>query len=52
VRRPGEIIAQRHGTICRATADGAVWITHLKQRALTRAVQAAPGASRPSNRPR
>jgi putative two-component system hydrogenase maturation factor HypX/HoxX len=28
---PGEIIAQRHGAICRATIDGAVWITHLKQ---------------------
>ena len=30
--RPGEIIAQRHGAICRATVDGAVWITHLKRR--------------------
>jgi putative two-component system protein, hydrogenase maturation factor HypX/HoxX len=29
--RPGEIIAQRHGAICRATVDGAVWITHLKR---------------------
>ena len=29
---PGEIIAQRHGAICRATVDGAVWITHLKRR--------------------
>jgi putative two-component system hydrogenase maturation factor HypX/HoxX len=28
--RPGELIAQRHGAICRATVDGAVWITHLK----------------------
>ena len=28
--RPGEIIATRHGAICRATVDGAVWITHLK----------------------
>ncbi len=26
----GEIIAQRDGAICRATRDGAVWITHLK----------------------
>jgi putative two-component system hydrogenase maturation factor HypX/HoxX len=26
----GEIIAQRAGAICRATVDGAVWITHLK----------------------
>jgi putative two-component system hydrogenase maturation factor HypX/HoxX len=28
---PGEIVAQRHGAICRATVDGAVWITHLKR---------------------
>jgi putative two-component system hydrogenase maturation factor HypX/HoxX len=28
---PGEIIAQRNGAICRATVDGAVWITHLKR---------------------
>lgn len=28
--RPGEIIATRNGGICRATVDGAVWITHLK----------------------
>jgi putative two-component system hydrogenase maturation factor HypX/HoxX len=27
---PGAIVAQRHGAICRATRDGAVWITHLK----------------------
>jgi putative two-component system protein, hydrogenase maturation factor HypX/HoxX len=29
---PGEIVATRNGAICRATIDGAVWITHLKQR--------------------
>ena len=29
---PGAIIAQRDGAICRATVDGAVWITHLKRR--------------------
>jgi putative two-component system hydrogenase maturation factor HypX/HoxX len=29
---PGQIIAQRHGAICRATIDGAVWITHLKKK--------------------
>jgi putative two-component system protein, hydrogenase maturation factor HypX/HoxX len=29
---PGELIGQRDGAICRATVDGAVWITHLKQR--------------------
>ncbi len=29
--RPGEIIAQRDRAICRATVDGAVWITHLKR---------------------
>ncbi len=28
--RPGDLLAQRHGAICRATVDGAVWITHLK----------------------
>jgi putative two-component system protein, hydrogenase maturation factor HypX/HoxX len=28
--RPGEIVATRNGAICRATVDGAVWITHLK----------------------
>ena len=28
----GEMIAQRNGAICRATVDGAVWITHLKRR--------------------
>ena len=28
--RPGEIIATRSGAICRASVDGAVWITHLK----------------------
>ena len=26
---PGEVIAQRHQAICRATVDGSVWITHL-----------------------
>jgi putative two-component system hydrogenase maturation factor HypX/HoxX len=29
--RPGEIVATRHGAICRATVDGAVWISHLKR---------------------
>jgi putative two-component system protein, hydrogenase maturation factor HypX/HoxX len=29
--RPGEIVAQRAGAICRATVDGAVWISHLKR---------------------
>jgi len=28
---PGTIVAQRDGAICRATRDGAVWITHLKR---------------------
>jgi len=28
---PGAIIAQRDGAICRATIDGAIWITHLKR---------------------
>ena len=30
--RPGEIIATHNGAICRATGDGAVWITHLKHK--------------------
>jgi putative two-component system protein, hydrogenase maturation factor HypX/HoxX len=29
--RPGELIAQRHGAVCRATIDGAVWLTQVKQ---------------------
>ena len=29
--RPGELLAQRNGAICRGTVDGAVWITHLKR---------------------
>jgi putative two-component system hydrogenase maturation factor HypX/HoxX len=27
---PGMVVARRHGAICRATHDGAVWITHLR----------------------
>lgn len=29
---PGELIAQRHGAICRAAIDGAVWISHLRRK--------------------
>lgn len=29
---PGRILATRNGAICRATGDGAVWITRLKRR--------------------
>jgi len=29
---PGVIVAQRHGAICRATMDGAVWIPQLRSR--------------------
>lgn len=29
--KAGEIVARRHGAICRATRDGAVWIGHLKR---------------------
>ena len=28
---PGDVVAQRHGAILRATIDGAVWITHLRR---------------------
>ena len=30
--RPGTILARRNGAICRATADGAVWIPQLRRR--------------------
>ncbi len=30
--QPGEIIAVRHGAICLAAIDGAVWISHLKRK--------------------
>jgi putative two-component system hydrogenase maturation factor HypX/HoxX len=30
--QPGEIIARRHGAICIAASDGAVWISHLKKK--------------------
>ena len=29
---PGEIVGRRNGAVCRATTDGAVWVTHLKPR--------------------
>lgn len=29
---PGQLLARRDGAICRATVDGAVWITHLKSK--------------------
>ncbi|WP_045223812.1 hydrogenase maturation protein [Methyloterricola oryzae] len=32
VGKPGQIIAKRHGAICRAAVDGAVWISHLRRR--------------------
>jgi putative two-component system protein, hydrogenase maturation factor HypX/HoxX len=28
--QPGALVARSHGSICRATTDGAVWISHLK----------------------
>jgi putative two-component system hydrogenase maturation factor HypX/HoxX len=28
--QPGEVIARRGGAICRATGDGAIWISHVK----------------------
>ena len=30
--QPGAIIAQRQGALCRATVDGAVWLTHAKRK--------------------
>lgn len=32
--RPGQVLATRDGAICRATADGAVWIPQLRPRRL------------------
>ena len=29
---PGAVIAQRQGALCRATVDGAVWLTHAKRK--------------------
>jgi putative two-component system protein, hydrogenase maturation factor HypX/HoxX len=31
--KPGELLATRLGAICRATVDGAIWISHLKSKA-------------------
>jgi putative two-component system hydrogenase maturation factor HypX/HoxX len=31
--RPGDVLGHRDGAICRATGDGAIWITHLKHAA-------------------
>ena len=31
--RPGDVLGHRDGAICRATGDGAVWITHLRPEA-------------------
>jgi putative two-component system hydrogenase maturation factor HypX/HoxX len=32
VASPGDIIATRHGAICRKTVECAVWISHLKRK--------------------
>lgn len=32
IGNPGDIIAQRHGAICRAASDGGVWISHLRRK--------------------
>jgi putative two-component system protein, hydrogenase maturation factor HypX/HoxX len=29
---PGQLLAQRDGAVCVATTDGAIWISHLKQK--------------------
>ncbi|MET7845264.1 hydrogenase maturation protein [Streptomyces sp. NPDC055059] len=42
--RPGELLATRAGAICRATADGAVWIPELRPRR-------RPGEPRPFKLP-
>ncbi|RRJ83670.1 hydrogenase maturation protein [Aestuariirhabdus litorea] len=45
--QPGELIAQRDGALCRATVDGAVWITHL---ALAQPEAEEPGFKLPAAR--
>jgi putative two-component system hydrogenase maturation factor HypX/HoxX len=41
---PGEILARRDGAICRACADGSVWISHMQEkRADMSANREAPG---------
>ena len=32
--QPGELIAKRLGAVCRVTVDGAIWISHLKPKAI------------------
>jgi putative two-component system hydrogenase maturation factor HypX/HoxX len=41
---PGAIVAQRDGAICRATVDGAVWITHLRRASETETTFKLPAA--------
>lgn len=43
--KPGDIIAQSHGAICRATVDGAVWI---KQAKLAKMANGKPGIKLPA----
>lgn len=47
---PGQILAQRHGAICRGTIDGAVWITHLKSRSEEDLCGFAPSFPEPQGR--
>jgi len=42
---PGAIIGRREGAICRATADGAVWIGHLRQRDVEEVTLKLPAAT-------
>ncbi len=41
--KPGEIIAKRHGAICRAAADGSVWISHLRRKNIAKQAGAGDG---------
>lgn len=43
--RPGTLLATRTGAVCRATADGAVWISHAKPK---RRPGGAPGVKLPA----
>jgi putative two-component system protein, hydrogenase maturation factor HypX/HoxX len=41
--KPGEIIAKRHGAICRAAVDGALWISHLRRKIIDKPAGARDG---------
>ena len=45
--RPGEVIARRETALCRATADGAVWVGHVRRSARSDDLRRPAGAEFP-----